>query len=115
MAGKNVIHLALLKELKAYLIGLGYDVKEEVIFNKIMQTKRQYRADYCILKEKIIIEINGGQFSYGRHTRAGKVKGMVQTQYENDLNKLNLAQMNGWKIYQFTYQQLMRKEYKDYL
>jgi very-short-patch-repair endonuclease len=114
--GKNSIkNAALLQELKAYLSSKFNRVDEEVVFNKIMDTKRLYRADYCIMDEKIIIEINGGQYSGGRHTRAGKVKGKVYTQYENDLNKLNLAQKNGWKVYQFTYEMLSRLDYKDIL
>ncbi len=51
----------------------------------------------------------------GRHTRAGKVKGKEYTQYENDLNKINLAQFHGFRIYQFTYEMLARLEYKEYL
>ncbi len=91
-----------------------YEVIEEVVFNKIMPTKRLYRADYLI-NGNIIVEINGGQYTGGRHTRAGKVKGKPYTQYENDLNKLNLAQFHGFKVFQFTYEQLQRKDYKDYL
>lgn len=115
MGKQNYIHKTLLSELKRFLEGLGYKVNEEVVFNKIMPTKRKYRADFCILDQKIIIEVNGGQYSRGRHTRAGKVKGRVQTQYENDLNKINLAQKYGWKVFQFTYEQLRRREYKDYI
>jgi very-short-patch-repair endonuclease len=115
MKNNSVKNLALLQEFKAYLKKRNCEVIEEVVFNKIMPTDRLYRADYCILKEKIIIEVNGGQYSGGRHTRAGKVKGKVYTQYENDLNKINLAQLNGWKVYQFTYEQLMRKEYEGFI
>ena len=115
MAKKSAIHIALLKEMKSYLENSGFQVLEEIVFSKIMPTKRKYRADYCVLKEKVIIEINGGQFVNGRHNRAGKVKGSKCTQYENDLNKINLAQKNGWKVFQFTYQQLARREYLDYL
>jgi very-short-patch-repair endonuclease len=115
MGKKTPKHLALLQDLTKYLRGLKYEVVEEVVFNTIMPTSRLYRADYCILEEKIMIEVNGGQYSGGRHTRAGKVKGKPYTQYENDLNKLNLAQKNGWKVFQFTYEQLKRQEYKDFI
>jgi len=111
MRKKNPINEALKKELKAFLSHSIGEVVEEVVFNKIMPTDRLYRADYCILSKKIIIEVNGGQYNGGRHTRAGKIPGKVYTQYENDLNKLNLAQRNGFKIFQFTYQQLARREY----
>ena len=113
--GKNSIkNIALLQEFKAYLKSLNFEVIEEVVFNKIMPTTRRYRADYLI-NGNIIVEINGGQWSGGRHTRAGKVKGKPYTQYENDLNKLNLAQKNGFIVYQFTYEMLSRREYMDVL
>jgi very-short-patch-repair endonuclease len=115
MRKKNPINEALKKELKAFLSRSIGETIEEVVFNKIMPTDRSYRADYCILDKKIIIEVNGGQYNGGRHTRAGAVKGKVYTQYENDLNKLNLAQRNGWKVFQFTYQMLARRVYLEIL
>lgn len=111
----SIKNTALKSELKVYLKDKGYKVEEEIIFNKIMDTKRQYRADYLIRSHNIIIEINGGQWTGGRHTRASKVKGKGYTTYENDLNKLNIAQINGFKILQFTYEQLARQEYKELL
>lgn len=115
MRKNNPINEALKKELVSFLSKSIGEVIEEVVFNKIMPTERQYRADYCILSKKIIIEVNGGQYNGGRHTRAGKVPGKVYTQYENDLNKLNLAQRNGFRIFQFTYAQLQRREYVEIL
>lgn len=111
MNRKNPIHEALKNEFKAHLRSLNFKVEEEVVFSKIMPTTRQYRADYCILDQKIIIEINGGSWINGRHNRASPVKGKPYTTYENDLNKINLAQSHGWKVYQFTYEMLKRREY----
>lgn len=93
----------IIKEFEQY-IG---DFETEIVFNKIMPTKRRFRADYFLRGLKIIIEINGGQYINGRHNRGGKG-------YENDLTKLNLAQKNGFTIYQFTYEMLSRQEYKNY-
>ena len=76
----------------------------EAVFSHLMPTKRKFRADFLCPKLRLIIEINGGQFNSGRHTRGGKG-------YETDLTKLNLAQMNGYKIIQFTYQMLERGEH----
>lgn len=95
-------------ELLKYLKKNYEVVKEEVVFNKIMDTNRRFRADYFIPKEKIIVELNGGQFIQGRHNRGGKG-------YEDDLRKGNMAQINGFKYYQFTYQMLKRGEYKQIL
>lgn len=104
-----------IQEFEKHLIKEYRGFRKEVIFNSIMDTKRQYKADYFLPEYNVIIEINGGQWNKGRHTRAGKVKGQKYTQYENDLNKLNLAQKHGFAIYQFTYEMLLRMEYKEYL
>lgn len=101
-------NIALLNEFEAYLIEFYSDVAKEVVFSKIMPVKRKFRADFLILGEKIIIEINGGQFSGGRHNRGG-------TGYERDLEKGNIAQKYGFKYYQFTYEMLERQEYKNIL
>lgn len=77
---------------------------KEVSFNKIMNTKRLFRADFFCPNLSLIVEVNGGQFINGRHTRGGKG-------YENDLEKLNLAQANGFNVLQFTYQMLERGEH----
>ena len=115
MKKNSIKNLALISEMKVYLKDKGYKVEEEVVFSKIMDTRRRYRADFLIRSHNTIIEINGGQWTQGRHTRASKVKGKDYTQYENDLNKLNLAQINGFKILQFTYEQLGRQDYKNLL
>lgn len=105
----------LLIELERYLKSKYTNVERETFYFNIMPTKRRYQIDYFMSNEKIILEVNGGQWTKGRHTRAGKVKGKVYTQYENDLTKINLAQYHGFKYYQFTYEMLMRQEYKLYL
>ena len=92
-----------IKEFEEYL----KIFQTEVNFSNIMPTKRRFRADYYINSSRIIIEINGGQYINGRHNRGGNG-------YENDLTKLNLAQMHGFKIYQFTYEMLLKKEYEKY-
>jgi len=104
-----------IQEFEHHLRSEYGDFRKEIVFSSIMKTKRKYKADYFLPEYNIIIEINGGQWNGGRHTRAGNVKGKKYTQYENDLNKLNLAQYHGYAIYQFTYEQLLRMEYKEYL
>lgn len=86
-----------LKEVDSYTMA-------EVPFSHFIPTKRKFRADFLMPVLKIIVEVNGGQFTSGRHTRGGKG-------YETDLTKLNLAQMNGYKVIQFTYQMLKRGEH----
>lgn len=83
-----------------------YDtVIEEQIFNRIMDTKRRFRADYFCPNLRLIIELNGGQWVNGRHNRGGK-------SYETDLLKINLAQRNNYQIWQYTYEMISRGELK---
>jgi very-short-patch-repair endonuclease len=94
----------LYREMFTELKKIDPDTKQEVVFSHFMPTNRKFRADFLCPGLKMIIEINGGQYNSGRHTRGGKG-------YETDLTKLNLAQMNGYKIIQFTYQMLQRGEH----
>jgi len=107
MSKLSYANKALLFELENYLKRFD-EVQKEKTFNKIMPTKRLFRCDYILPNLKIIVEVNGGQWTNGRHNRGGKG-------YENDLMKLNIAQKNGYKVYQFTYEMLMRMEYRDFI
>lgn len=98
---------ALLQEFETFLSRLGLEFEKEIVFNTIMPTKRQFRADYYIPNSRTIIEINGGQFIGGRHNRGGKG-------YENDLMKSNLANTNNFIYLQFTYEMLARLEYHKF-
>jgi len=55
---------------------------------------RNWRFDYAIPEHKIAIEIDGGAFTGGRHTRG---VGFIQ-----DCDKLNEATALGWSIYRIT-------------
>ncbi len=54
---------------------------------------RKWRADFAHPGYKIIIEIEGGTFSNGRHVRG---KG-----YLNDMEKYNAAVLQGWRILRY--------------
>jgi len=78
------------------------------LFDPFTGKTRRFRFDYAIAEIKFAIELNGGQWVNGRHNRGGKA-------YETDLTKLNLAQLNGWSVYQFTYEMLKRGEHNTVL
>ena len=109
---KDVIRKALLQEFETFLYKNKIHFEKEVMYKKLFNTKRQFRADYVLNKISngginklfITVEINGGQFINGRHTRGGKG-------YETDLQKINLAQRNDYKVFQYTYEMLQRREY----
>jgi very-short-patch-repair endonuclease len=61
---------------------------------------RRWRFDYAFPLTMLAIEIDGGAFSGGRHTRgAGFVK---------DMEKLNEAAILGWRVLRFTPDQVKR-------
>lgn len=62
--------------------------------------KRRWRFDYSWEREKVAVEIEGGIWTFGRHTRG---RG-----YLGDLEKYNEAQKLGWRVFRFTPQQLKK-------
>ena len=100
----ELLYIELFTELKK----IDPKACQEVVFSSFMNTKRKFRADFLCPTLKIIWEINGGQYLNGRHNRGG-------VGYENDLTKLNMAQVNGYKILQFTYQMLSRGEHLEFI
>jgi very-short-patch-repair endonuclease len=55
---------------------------------------RKWRFDWCWPDQKVALEIEGGVYATGRHTRG---KG-----YENDCRKYNAALLHGWKVLRAT-------------
>lgn len=77
-------------ELQAALKALGIESVREYKFLH----DRRFRFDLAIPQAMIAIELEGGIFSRGRHTRG---KG-----YANDAKKYNLAVRHGWKLFRYT-------------
>lgn len=59
--------------------------------------QRKWRADFAHPTHKIIIEIEGGAFSSGRHVRG---RGFLA-----DMEKYNTAVLLGWRVLRYTPQQ----------
>jgi very-short-patch-repair endonuclease len=68
---------------------------------------RRWRFDFAFPEQMIAIEIEGGIWSRGRHTRPQG--------YEKDLEKYNMATRLGWSVYRFTTDMVMRGEAIDLL
>ena len=83
-------------------IGFEYHIKglglpapvQEYIFHPT----RKWRFDFAWVSRLIAVEIEGGVYSGGRHTRG---KG-----FSDDCVKYNEAQRLGWKVFRFTTQQV---------
>jgi very-short-patch-repair endonuclease len=54
---------------------------------------RRWRFDAAFPERKIAIEIDGGAFIGGRHTRG--------TGFRKDCEKLNTATQMGWRVFRF--------------
>jgi hypothetical protein len=68
---------------------------------------RRWRFDAAFPEKRIGIEIDGGAFIGGRHTRG--------VGFKNDCEKLNNAALLGWRIFRFLPEQLKSGECYDTL
>ena len=55
---------------------------------------RRWKADFCWVKEKLIVEVQGGIWIQGRHSRGGG--------YTKDCEKMNEAVLMGYKYLKVT-------------
>ena len=62
---------------------------------------RKWRFDFALVKQKIAIEIEGGVWTNGRHTRGA---GFIA-----DMEKYNTAALLGWRILRFTPAQIKQE------
>ena len=70
------------------------DLKVECVKEHKFHPTRKWRFDYAIPEHKIAIEIDGGVWTQGRHTRPQG--------YLNDMEKFNAAAAMGWVVLKFT-------------
>ena len=80
--------------LAPHLRGCKINFEQEYNFHP----DRKWRADFLITGSKILIEVEGGIWSGGRHTRG---KGFIA-----DMEKYNAAAVMGFKVLRFDTQQV---------
>jgi len=68
---------------------------------------RRWRFDYAFVSEKIAVEIEGGIWIRGAHTRGGH--------FLSDAEKYNTAIALGWRVFRFTPQQLRKGEAQEFI
>lgn len=68
---------------------------------------RKWRFDYAWPDQMIAVEIEGGIWSRGRHTRGS---GFIK-----DMEKYNEAGKLGWRVFRFTPQQLQSGEAQAFM
>ncbi|MFW1975649.1 DUF559 domain-containing protein [Acinetobacter baumannii] len=86
----SVGEVLLATHLRACKIGFEQEYK--------FHPDRKWRADFLITDTKILIEVEGGIWSGGRHTRG---KG-----YLGDMEKYNSAAMMGFTVLRFSTEQV---------
>lgn len=64
--------------------------------------ERRWRFDFANLELKLAVEVEGGIYSRGRHTRGSG--------FEKDAEKYNAAAMDGWMVLRYSTQQVKRGE-----
>lgn len=80
----------LANQLRALKIGFEQEFK--------FHPKRKWRADFHLVEKRILIEVEGGIWSNGRHTRG---KG-----YIGDMEKYNAAVVMGYQVLRFSTEQV---------
>ena len=81
--------------LKMQLKALKIEFEQEFKFH----AKRKWRADFHITGKKLLVEVEGGIWSGGRHTRG---KG-----YLGDMEKYNAATVMGYRVIRFSTEQVI--------
>ena len=82
----NEFEEKLARELKA----LNIEFEREFKFHQ----KRKWRADFHLINKMILVEVEGGIWSGGRHTRGNG--------YLGDMEKYNAATMLGYQVIRFS-------------
>lgn len=102
--------------LEKHLDELGLSFRREWRFHPL----RLWRFDFALgsyparpqlgdawKPSKVAIEIEGGIYVRGRHTRG--------TGFQKDLDKYNAATALGWKVYRFSSNDVLQGRAKDFL
>lgn len=87
---ESVGEAALIQQLRALKIEFVQEFK--------FHTSRKWRADFHIKNTRLLIEVEGGIWSGGRHTRG---KG-----YLGDMEKYNAATILGFQVLRFSTEQV---------
>ena len=66
---------------------------------------RQWRFDYAWIEQHVALEVDGGTWVRGRHSRGGGQQG--------DMEKGNAAVLLGWRVLHYTPQQMRDCAYMD--
>ena len=95
---RNMANEAIARQYELFRRTLESFTRCQVVAEHKFHDTRKWRIDFAIIDLKIGIEIEGGVWSGGAHTRG---KGFIE-----DMEKYNAAVTFGWVILRFTPQDL---------
>lgn len=76
------------------------DLNVECVKEFKFHPKRRWRFDYAIPEHRIALEVEGGVWTGGRHTRPQGFLG--------DIEKYNTATLMGWRVFRTTPDDLLK-------
>jgi very-short-patch-repair endonuclease len=90
-----------LRPVKAVKLGPEFTLEVQLDHARILYQReyrfsplRKYRFDFAFLPAKLAVEIEGGIWTYGAHSRP---LGIIR-----DITKGNLAILSGWRVLRYT-------------
>lgn len=98
-------------------------VEEEILTEFGFADGRDWRLDVYVPDLRLAIEVHGGQFTGGhrrgywsaQEARRRKIAGKVDSPQEDEYNKLNSALMDGYRVLQFSNEQVKDGRAKAFL
>ena len=82
-----------------------YNESTPLVEEHVFYPGRRWRADFAHIESKVLIEIEGGIWNQGRHTRG---KG-----YMDDCEKYNSAALAGWLVVRLAGKDMISREWID--
>jgi very-short-patch-repair endonuclease len=77
-----------------YLSFLAPDLKAGMVEQYRIAPGRRFKWDFAWVEKKVAIELHGGLWSYGAHSRPVGV--------QRDMTKANIATLAGWRVLYFS-------------
>ena len=74
---------------------------------KFALPEKKFRFDYAVRYKMLGIEIDGGIWTGGRHTRGAG--------FQRDLLKFNIAASRGWRVFRFSTADVLQRKPMEFL